>query len=81
MLKANNRWRYSLNTRSSQSTSVVHHSLYGIKISHLISAFMKSSDSCNSFQTVYFHRHLDRNPLGPSLPSDIFTGFENMTYL
>ena len=31
MLKANNRWRYSLNTRSSQSTSVVHHSLYGVK--------------------------------------------------
>ncbi|XP_027059556.1 vasorin-like [Pocillopora damicornis] len=24
---------------------------------------------------------LDGNPLGPSLPSDIFLGFENMTYL
>ncbi|CAH3143285.1 unnamed protein product [Pocillopora meandrina] len=25
--------------------------------------------------------NLGRNPLGPSLPSDIFTEFENMTYL
>ena len=42
---------------------------------------MHSPDSRYLLQTVHFYRDLDGNPLGPSLPSDIFLGFENMTYL